>query len=276
MTPNNILVPSDLSPSSNSIFPHAITIAQASASKLYLLHVMHPTAVNEPERLEDFPPIRDFFSVDRENGFTPPLKRAAAVGKSYLYNDDPGHVILEMAKQKHTDLICMASTTSGGLTFPWWSAGKTIERIVRRAPCSVLCLRGHPVKPKDWKRPHFRHILLLTELGDTSGAALQNVLPWVQRFNSILHVFPLQKDGKPTTAESNTLRDLCQTNPSTNVLHFAKPEKRVENLLSFVHETPIELIAMTPRTRMEFSNRLISDVFVRLMRAADCPILVLR
>ena len=36
------------------------------------------------------------------------------------------------------------------------------------------------------------------------------------------------------------------------------------------------LRALTPRTRAKFSNRLLSDIFVRLLRATDVPVLLLR
>jgi nucleotide-binding universal stress UspA family protein len=271
---SQIVVPTDLSLASNSIFPHALTIAQAFGSKIYMLHVMEPDAVKKPERLEDFPHVREFLHMDIGEGFIPPLQTEIEVSKTYLYNKDPGHVILEIARRRNMDLICMASTVKA-FHLAWWSAGKTMERILSRAACSVLCLRGQPVKEKDWKRPNYRHVLLLTELGGRGNDELHKVLPLVHRFNSVLHVFPLHQEKKP--ADQTALRELCQNDElRTNVLLFAHPENRGQNLLNFVAETPIDLIVMTPRTRKEFSNRLISDVFVRLMKATDCPILVLR
>jgi nucleotide-binding universal stress UspA family protein len=273
MMASRILVPTDLSPSSNSIFPHALTVAQAFDGKLYMLHIMEPDAPKKPERLEDFPRVSDFFHVDIGDGFTPPLQPEIEVSKTYLYNKNPGHVILEIARRRKMDLICMASTHDGR-RLAWWSAGKTIERVLGHSTCSVLCLRGQQLKEPEWKRPHYRHVLLLTELGGRGNDELQKVLPLVQRFNSMLHVFPLHREK---STEQTALRDLCYNDElHTNVLLFSHPEKRVQNLLNFVAETPIDLIVMTPRTRKEFSNRLISDVFVRLMEATNCPILVLR
>jgi len=57
---------------------------------------------------------------------------------------------------------------------------------------------------------------------------------------------------------------------------FAKPDKRLRNLLDFVKKTPIDLIVMTPNTRAKFSNRLMNDVLVKLLRATDSPVLLLR
>jgi nucleotide-binding universal stress UspA family protein len=185
-------------------------------------------------------------------------------------------MILDFAKERSSDLICMAAT-SQRVDLTWWSAGKTIERVIQDAPCSVLCLRGKPLKEKDWKRPAFRHIALLTHLGPQQQVLMDGIAPWVKRFHSILHVFPLQNGRRAGSGEKDALRELCQIQDiRTNVLLFADPKNRMQNLLTFVEETPVDLIVMTPRTRSEFSNRLISDIFVRLLRLAKCPILLLR
>ena len=69
-----ILISTDLSNESNAVFPWALTVAQAFPDKLYLLHVMDPDSVNRPERLDDFPPLNEFFAKDRAGWFSPPLK----------------------------------------------------------------------------------------------------------------------------------------------------------------------------------------------------------
>jgi nucleotide-binding universal stress UspA family protein len=239
-----------------------------------MLHVMDPDSIHKPERLEDFPRLSHFFNLDRDSWFVPPLKASVGVGKMYVYNKDVVKVILGTAKNKQVDLICMAAKKVGN-SLAWWSAGSTIESVIAKAPCSVLCVRGRAEKEDDWKRPRFRHLLLLTEVTATGTVPLNKVMPWVRRFNSMLHIFPLG-DLKHDT-EQSTLRDLCQQDEvRTNVLLFAKPGNRTENLLKFIAETPVDLIVMTPRTRAKFSNRLLSDIFVRLLRATDVPVLLLR
>ena len=274
--PSKILIPTDLSPESNSVLPWGVTVAQAFDSKLYLLHVMHPNSVNEPERLEDFPHLSRIFAADRDAADLPPLKASVPVAKMYMYHKDASKVILDTAKGKGIELICLAATNDG-VNLAWWSAGRTIERIVKDAPCSVLCLRGRPSKEKDWKRPRFRHVLLLAELNPHGISPVAKLMPWIERFNSMLHIFPLTSSNFKETGEQSALRELCQLDAvRTNVLLFSKPQNRIQNLLNFISETPIDLIVMTPRTRAAFSNRLITDIFVRLLRVTPSPILLLR
>ena len=269
-----ILVPTNLSHESNAVFPWALTIAQAFPEKLYLLHVMDPASVNKPERLEDFPTLQDFFGKDREGWFNPPLKASVPVSKLYMYNEDVAKVILGVARAKAVDLICL-SVIRPGANFAWWSAGKTVETIIERAPCSVLCTRARAVREENWQRPRFRHILLLTELTPGGSVPLAKVMPLVQRFNAMLHVFPIG-DLKNTT-EQESLRTIYQQHgTNTDVLMFKNPDNRTANLTKFIANTGVDLIVMTPRTRAKFANRLFNDVFVRLLRTTDVPVLLLR
>jgi nucleotide-binding universal stress UspA family protein len=271
-----ILVPSDLSDASNSVMPHAVTLAQAFQSKLYLLHVMDPASLNKPECLLDFPKLSKMLTMDLGAADLPPLRKSINVAKMYLYKKNRTVAILDAVREKNVDLICLA-TNNNGVNLAWWSVGNIIESIIARAPCHVLCIRGRPVKDKDWKRPRFQHILLLTELGPAGVEPLLKVLPWAHKLNSMLHIFPLVTGRVKPLPANNPLHDAAQSGAArTNFLLFADPAKRMKNLFSFVEKTPIDLIVMAPRTRVKFSNRLLNDILGKLLRATDSPVLLLR
>jgi nucleotide-binding universal stress UspA family protein len=138
-------------------------------------------------------------------------------------------------------------------------------------------VRGRPIKEKEWKRPVFRHVALVTDLGPQWQALMERLIPWVKRFHSTLHIFPMQSARHSASGEQAALRELCQLQDiNANVLLFSDPKNRMQNLTNFVNETPLDLIVMTPRIRTQFSNRLVSDVLVRLLRIAKCPVLLLR
>ena len=271
-----ILVPSDLSDESNSVIPYAVTLAQAFHSKLYLLHVMDPASLKGPENLLDFPRLTKMLSLDVGAPDLPPLKKAVPVAKMYLYKKDRAEAIAESALSKKVDLVCMASNNDG-VNLAWWSVGSIIESIIASTSCHVLCVRGRPIKDKDWKRPRFKHVLSLTELGSAGAETFLKILPLVQKFNSMLHVFPLVTGRTGSSPEDHPLRKVAEISPAqTNILLFARPDKRLRNLLDFVKKTPIDLIVMAPRTRAKFSNRLVNDVLVKLLRVTDSPVLLLR
>jgi nucleotide-binding universal stress UspA family protein len=271
-----ILVPSDLSDASNSVMPHAVTLAQAFHSKLYLLHVMDPASLNKPECLLDFPKLSRLLTLDLGAPDLPPLRKSINIAKMYLYKKNRIAAILDAVREKKVDLVCLAANNDG-INLAWWSVGTIVESLIARAPCHVLCIRGRPIKDKDWKRPRFQHVLLLTELGLAGAEPLLKVLPWVHKLNSMLHIFPLVTGRIKPLPANNPLPEAARLNPArTNVLLFADPAKRMKNLLSFVEKTPIDLIVMAPRTRAKFSNRLLNDILAKLLRVTDSPVLLLR
>lgn len=222
-----------------------------------------------------FPGLRKFVDQDVGAPDLPHLHRRITVASVYRHDKNPTGVICEFAQQKQVDLVCMASTDHGG-SLAWWSAGAAIERVIKGTSCSVLCMRGRPLKEKDWKRPRYKHILLLVELTGRGGVPLLRLLPWVQTFNSMLHIFPLLPDER-AAGDAETLREVSKLEPArTNVLLFANPAKRMKNLVNFVEHTPIDLIAMAPQTRSKFSNRFVDDLLVRLLKVTESPVLLLR
>jgi nucleotide-binding universal stress UspA family protein len=271
-----ILIPSDLSDSSNSVIPYAVTLAQAFNSKLYMLHVMDPASLKKPECLLDFPKLSKMFSLEADAPDLPPLKKTIPVAKMYLYKKDRAAAIADSVRSKKIDLVCMASNSSG-VNLAWWSVGSIIESTIASSPCHVLCVRGRPLKDKDWKRPRFKHILMLADIGPTGAEPFLKVLPWVHKFNSMLHIFPLVTGRAKASPAENPLREVAEINPAhTNILLFAKPDKRMRNLLNFVEKTDIDLIVMAASTRAKFSNRLVNDILVKLLQVTDSPVLLLR
>ena len=271
-----ILIPTDLSTESNSVFPYAVTLAQVFNSRLYLVHVMHPDEAKEPERLVDFPRLSRFFAAERNEPDLPPLAATVPVGKVYRYHDDPEEVVLDFAKRKAIDLLCIA-TTPGNSGLTSWITGNMADRLLKKSRCSVFCVRGRPIREKDWKRPRFKHILLLTELGARGATPLLKALPWAHTFNSMLHIFPMLLDDSEPSPDSSPLREITRINPAqTNVLLFAHPSRQKRNLLSFVKRNQIDLIIMPPRARSKLSLPFFGDIINQLLDETDSPVLLLR
>ncbi|NQU12130.1 universal stress protein [bacterium] len=272
-----ILIPTDLTAASNAVFPHALTLAQAFDSKVYLLHVIDPASLREPERLVDFPRLSRFFSLDRQAPDLPPLRARVPVGKINRYGTDPEEAILRCAQRKAVDLICLASTDAAPRPLRRWLSGHITEAVVENASCAVLCLRGQPVRPADWKRPRFRHVLLLLEVSTDGVGTLLNVLPLVQTFNSMLHIFPLFRRRRSLATTADPLRKVVELGAArANLLLFANPARRSRNLMEFMRRTPVDLIAFSPRVRRLMSTPLLSDLLERLLETSRSPVLILR
>ncbi len=141
-----ILVPVDFSDASRKAFYVALKFAQIFDSETHVIHVFEPmdsfdganrveAEANEMARLEDGVKrrVNELFTkgglgeVDRRKVFVD-----IRAGK-------PWKEILTMVVEENIDLVVMGNTGTSGLKE--LLLGSTTERVVRRAPCHVLCVK---------------------------------------------------------------------------------------------------------------------------------------
>ncbi len=272
---NKILLPTDLSRHSNSVVPVAVTLAQAFDSKLYFLHIVHPLLFHKPEQLEDFPRLGEFLSQELNAPDLPPLHSSVRLAKMNTCNSNFARAILETAESKQVDLICMAATNSKQ-KFRWRSTGRVIEKVLRHARCSVLCLRSRALKPAEWKRPRFRQILFIGELNLHDVTSPTKTWSVFQKFGARLHVLSLDGDGATEEEIKSRLLSAGPNSVSVNVLPRHRGPGRMQSLIAIIHDTPIDLVVLSPMDRRKFSNRFNRDVIVHLLDEVDCPVLLVR
>lgn len=128
-----ILFPTDFSDSSLSAFPYALSLAEENNANLTLLHMIplipwqYKEVLEESmrKRLAALAPADAWCEFDFIVGF-----------------DFPVDAILNIAREKHTDLIVMGiskpATAALSTHLPWSIA----SHIVSLAPCPVLTVRG--------------------------------------------------------------------------------------------------------------------------------------
>jgi nucleotide-binding universal stress UspA family protein len=138
--PKNILVPLDLSERSLKSLRYAVAFARQYGAKLTLLHVLEPSAYT-PEPLD---PVS--FSAENLKTFDKLLEgiRAAKIPAelpvtTIVRGNFVFDGILEVAREIEADLI--VTTTHGYTGLKHVLFGGTVEKIVRKAPCSVLVVR---------------------------------------------------------------------------------------------------------------------------------------
>ncbi|MEZ4270040.1 MAG: universal stress protein [Myxococcota bacterium] len=145
----SILCPVDFSSCSEAALDYAIYLAQILDAKLKVLHVywtvpsyagIDPSAVfvsgdeslpAYTERMAE----RDLAAMlkHRDTPSRQPILRELQAG-------EPTDVILEVARNDHTDLIVIGTHGRGGLSR--MLMGSVAEKIVRSAVCPVLTLHG--------------------------------------------------------------------------------------------------------------------------------------
>jgi nucleotide-binding universal stress UspA family protein len=141
-----ILVPTDFSKYSDRALQQALELAETFNSKIYLLHVVRSDAdfsILETFDDETQQKIQAELNKKWEIGFKNQINKfplgakieiIKKVTKGVPYNE-----ILEVQKEIEADLIVIS--THGRSGFEDFFFGSTVEKIMRRATCSVLIVK---------------------------------------------------------------------------------------------------------------------------------------
>lgn len=142
-----ILVPTDFSPLAANAVRYARRFAEQFGAQFILLHVMDPVIYTPAycplELVEELRATRrktaeaDLAQVIADS--EPPCGRKVP-WRALVAEGDPATETDRIARECGVDLIVIASHGFTGLTH--LLLGSTAEKIVRRAPCPVMVLRG--------------------------------------------------------------------------------------------------------------------------------------
>ena len=110
----SILVPVDLSAQSAQLLEHALRLAKAFSSSVYLLHVVLP---NEDSSYKDKPALEQDFSAETValNRLAQRLRDAGIETHAFLVEGITAAVILEEAEKFNAELIILGSHGGRGL-----------------------------------------------------------------------------------------------------------------------------------------------------------------
>jgi len=135
----HILVPIDFSDTSKKALEYAVPFAEQFNGKITLIHVVQPAVYPSDEgfmtppitlELKSSQTLIDEIAID-----TVPRH---LLEKTIVTAGQPYQEIVDAARSK-TDLIIITTRGLTGLKHVWM--GSTAERVVRHAPCPVLCLK---------------------------------------------------------------------------------------------------------------------------------------
>ena len=147
LTVKRILVPVDFSECSQEGLQYAIGFANQFGARIMLLHATYLGYIYSSEGTALYD-VRGLQNAARENAERQMQKfvRAAKFGRvkyeTAFTDGSPALDICAFAKQHDLDLI--VSSTHGLTGFEHVLIGSIAEKVVRRAPCSVLVVPSHP------------------------------------------------------------------------------------------------------------------------------------
>lgn len=147
-----ILWPTDYSPLSLRALDVARVIAEAAEAELHVLHVVDEAfqywmAVG-PEGLPIGPSLNDVMAQARHEMESLEARHLSGLGRpvrTEVLAGRPFAEIVRYAEEHGIDLICLATHGRSGLSHAL--LGSVAERVVRKAPCAVLTVRGQEEGP---------------------------------------------------------------------------------------------------------------------------------
>ena len=157
---DNILVPLDRSVLAECVLPHAVAIARAFQSQVTLLSVLEggnrldSTYGVDPlewqiRKAEADKYLRSLADRLRETGL--PVKRRMLEGNA-------AQQILDFAHNSGVNLIILSTHGQSGLTR--WDIGSVVQKIVMRAPTSIMIVRAYERRSTDLADLRYQRLLV--------------------------------------------------------------------------------------------------------------------
>ena len=141
-----ILHPTDFSRASGPAFATAVNLAKQTRGELMLVHVLIPTTpfvadgYVSPRTYQELEAAARGDAQRRLSALLAKAKKAGARTTAILLQGLPFDQIVRAAQRKRADLIVMG--THGRTGLPKFLIGSVAERVIPRAPCPVLTIRG--------------------------------------------------------------------------------------------------------------------------------------
>ncbi|QDT56665.1 Universal stress protein [Caulifigura coniformis] len=217
------------------------------------------------------------------------IRREAVVGAT-------AETILDYARSHQVDLIVVGTHGRGGVTR--MLLGSVAEKIVQRAPCSVLVVRQreHEFVTPGSELPRPQNVLVPIDFSDRGQKALEEGADLAARFGAELHLLHVVEDTTPATSELATtssvfrayMRELT-TQGEKQVEDVQIPNLGVSvvqrkvvigspiaRITAYAAEKEIDLIVMGTHGRTGAMHWLLGSVAERVVRSAPCPVMVCR
>jgi nucleotide-binding universal stress UspA family protein len=202
--------------------------------------------------------------------------------------------IAKLAGERDIDLIVIATRGHTGLKRAW--LGSTAERVVRHAPCPVLTVPSQKAVSRERKVPRFRlkRIVVPIDCSETSVQALPYANAIADEFGVeiiLLHVmepFGSQQAREHThdavaEGEDEDLAEACLTrlgqealNRSHRVRTAVRHGVPYKEITRAATGLDADLILLTTRGYTGLKNVLLGSTAERVVRHADCQVMVVR
>lgn len=297
----SLLIASDFSPESEWALKWGGSIAERYAAKLTILHVVEALSVHPHVAPEDPGAFANLFQERMLRKARAELRavaeRVAQTGvqpETMLLAGQPVDEILSAAAHTRADLLILAARSRSALARAL--LGGVAEKVLRNAPCNVLIVKK-PSGDELPQAPRLEKILLATDFSDLSLTAIPPVRSLLKAFDASVDVFhavpdpghyPLMSwDLFPSIAATDYYeqatdgaRETLQRKLGEHFRDVSHVEYSVgvgaaaDAILAARAQGGHDLIALSTHGYSGLRRLVIGSVAERVVRLADCPVLV--
>jgi nucleotide-binding universal stress UspA family protein len=287
MTFERIVVPTDFSEHADWAIAHAIRLAQASGSRLELVHSYQVPGPYDMVLPDD---LAEAVKQAARNRLQARLDSVSAEGVEvamHLVADSPAQAIAHLATDLGADCIVMGTRGLAGLKHVL--LGSNAERTVRLAPCPVLTVGG-PVR--ETARGYLSRILVPMDFSSTSLYGLEVARRLLAENEdgriTLLHVYEVPVAmasymddtiepgfGGLSTRLLKELEALAEPLRATGLECSVRllEGRSAPVILDVASEEEVDWIVMGTRGRTGLPHAMLGSVADRVIRAAPCPTL---
>jgi nucleotide-binding universal stress UspA family protein len=276
-----ILCPVDFFPASLRAVDYAITLANKYEANLHLLHIVSPIlygaeqyAFNVSEIIEDL----EKESAQKMNKLEKIARVAGVTVDTSIRTGDVTYGIGAAIEATKPDIVVMGTHGRRGLEK--WLLGSVTERFLRSLPIPVLTVRGTK------KARTLRRILVTTDFSQGTAEALNYALSIARENQARLTLLHVLEEMRALTSAHYRLkltervqRQLLALLPA-DARKWCDIQMRIEagtaysEILKVVKKEKVDLIVMNTHGKSMLDRALLGSTSDRVVRAADCPVML--
>lgn len=277
-----VLIGTALDDDSEAMVKAGAALAHALGAKAYLVHAFAPP-LGFAGPLSPEPGLDGYLQLeqDRLRKGLEEQARAAGVAETLLEVGTPHRVLSDVAERIGAGLLVVGATEGGRLAR---LLGSTADRVLRRAPCPVLVVRGAlPVPPErvvaavdlsPLSADAFRRGLgLLQGLGATSAAEVLFVLSILQR--QVAPQFTPEQVDRFAAEELDRFIAAHAGGDASGLRRKVRTGNVREEILAEVRENRVDLVVLGTHGLGGFDRMAIGSVAADVAREAPCSVLVI-
>jgi nucleotide-binding universal stress UspA family protein len=271
-TIRSVLHPTDLTVAGEPAFAHALKIALAGRTKLYVLHA--GAGGEDAVDWSAFPGARRTlvrWGALPEGSSTTDVgdKLGIHLAKISARESDPVRAIVRFVDDHNNDLLVLATHGRDGL--PRWLHGSVAEPVARKAEIPTLFMppgaRGF-VDPESGALEPLK-VLMPIDRRPSPQAALRVAERLCRTLAASEVALQMIYIGEPVDMPAVAL----EGNSPFTVTRSARPGSVVDEILAAAAETQANLIVMATAGHQGFLDALRGSTTERVLRHAPCPVL---